>query len=391
MYASAWLKYHYPAAFTCALLANQPMGFYSPLTLIQDARRHGATVLPADINHSQARPTLEPVVTPENGTGAAGQMAIRLGLAAVRGLGDEQAETIAAGQPYTDLEDFARRTDLPEPALEALATAGAFASLGLNRRQALWSAAPLARTPSAGMLPGTAPALAAPDLAPMTAVEETIADLWATGTSATSHPVQHARAHLKRCGALTADAFKTGAAPGTLVAVGGLVTHRQRPPTAGGVLFLSLEDETGLVNVICQPHIWERQRRAALQSAGLLVHGTAERRDGAVNLVAHPPRPAHPRPRRPQQGLPMTAARPRFGIRAGQRTPKPGDGPAERPIQSTPARSRGRHGRHHDNPRPQRPAPGRAYRGRRPHRAPASGDRGHARLRPAPRLPTVHA
>ncbi|WP_033354285.1 error-prone DNA polymerase [Kitasatospora aureofaciens] len=282
VYASAWLKFHYPAAFTCALLANQPMGFYSPLTLIQDARRHGVTVLPADINHSQARPTLEPAPP---GSGGGGQPAIRLGLAAVRGLGDEQAEAIAAGQPYTDLEDFARRTALPEPALEALATAGAFASLGVNRRQALWSAGLLART-SAGMLPGTAPALTAPDLAPMTAVEETIADLWATGSSATAHPVQHARAHLERCGAMTADAFKTGAAPGTLVAVGGLVTHRQRPPTAAGVLFLSLEDETGLVNVICQPHIWERQRRAALQSAGLLVHGTAERRDGAVNLVA---------------------------------------------------------------------------------------------------------
>ncbi|MET8624636.1 error-prone DNA polymerase [Kitasatospora sp. NPDC004669] len=282
VYASAWLKHHYPAAFTCALLANQPMGFYSPLTLIQDVRRHGVTVLPADINHSKAQPTLEPA---PSGSGGEAGPAIRLGLAAVRGLGDEQAETIAAGQPYTDLEDFARRTDLPEPALEALATAGAFASLGLNRRQALWSAAPLART-SAGMLPGTAPALAAPDLAPMTAVEETIADLWATGSSASAHPVQHARSHLERCGALTADAFKNGATAGTLVAVGGLVTHRQRPPTAGGVLFLSLEDETGLVNVICQPHIWERQRRAALQSAGLLVHGTAERRDGAVNLVA---------------------------------------------------------------------------------------------------------
>ncbi|MFJ9777206.1 OB-fold nucleic acid binding domain-containing protein [Kitasatospora sp. NPDC101157] len=258
------------------------MGFYSPLTLIADAKRHGVTVLAADINHSQARPTLEPAPP---GSGGEDQPAIRLGLAAVRGLGDEQAEAIAAGQPYTDLEDFARRTDLPEPALEALATAGAFASLGVNRRQALWSAGLLART-SAGMLPGTAPALTAPDLAPMTAVEETIADLWATGTSATAHPVQHSRAYLERCGAMTADEFKTGAAPGTLVAVGGLVTHRQRPPTAGGVLFLSLEDETGLVNVICPPQIWERQRRAALQSAGLLVSGTAERRDGAVNLVA---------------------------------------------------------------------------------------------------------
>ncbi|MFB7619465.1 error-prone DNA polymerase [Kitasatospora sp. NPDC056181] len=288
VYASAWLKYHYPEAFTCALLANQPMGFYSPLTLINDARRHGVTVLPVDINHSAGAPTLEPL-TPAAGDGegaAPGRPAIRLGLSAVRGLGPDQADTIAAGRPYTDLEDFARRSALPAPVLEALATAGAFASLGVTRRQALWSAGLLARTTD-GMLPGTAPALTAPASLPeMTAIEETIADLWATGASATAHPVQHARPHLQRCGALTAADFKAGAAPGALVAVGGLVTHRQRPPTAGGVLFISLEDETGLVNIICQPHVWERQKRVALQNAGLLVHGTAERRDGAINLVA---------------------------------------------------------------------------------------------------------
>ncbi|MDH6129932.1 error-prone DNA polymerase [Kitasatospora sp. GP82] len=284
VYASAWLKRHYPEAFTCALLANQPMGFYSPLTLIQDAKRHGVRVLAADVNHSRAQPTLEPAGTKQT-AGAVGRPAIRLGLAAVRGLGDDQADAIASGQPYSDLEDFARRTVLPASALEALATAGAFASLGTTRRQALWSAGLLART-TEQMLPGTAPALTAPGGVPeMTAIEETIADLWATGTTL-AHPVQHARRHLDRCGAMTCAAFKSDAAPGTLVAVGGLVTHRQRPPTAGGVLFISLEDETGLINIICQPHVWERQRKTALGNAGLLVYGTAERRDGAVNLVA---------------------------------------------------------------------------------------------------------
>ncbi|MEV7021927.1 error-prone DNA polymerase [Kitasatospora sp. NPDC093558] len=301
VYASAWLKHHYPEAFTCALLANQPMGFYSPLTLIQDARRHGVTVLPADINTSSAGPTLEPAAAggspsdrppsdrppsdrPASDRPPSDRPAIRLGLADVRGLSADQAESIAAGQPYTDLEDFARRTALPVPVLEALATAGAFAGLGLTRRQALWSAGLLAHTTD-GMLPGTATALTAPALPEMTAVEETIADLWATGTSAT-HPVQHARPHLERCGALTAADFKDTATPGALISVGGLVTHRQRPPTAGGVLFISLEDETGLVNIVIQPHVWERQRRIALGNAGLLVHGTAERRDGAINLVA---------------------------------------------------------------------------------------------------------
>ncbi|RKE02899.1 error-prone DNA polymerase [Streptomyces sp. TLI_171] len=298
VYASAWLKLHYPAAFTCALLANQPMGFYSPTTLIQDVRRRGVTVLAADVNHSSAQPTLEPepaARTSTTGGGGRGggdnrdgeqRFAIRLGLADVRNLGDDQAEQIAAGRPYADLEDFARRTRLPEPALEALATAGAFRSLGLSRRQALWSAGALACA-GADTLPGTAPALAPDvDLPAMTPVEETIADLWATGTSVTAHPVQHARAHLQRCGALTAADLKTVHAGGEPVAVGGLVTHRQRPPTAGGVLFLSLEDETGLVNVIVQPHVLERHRRAAMQSAGLLIHGTLERRDGASNLVA---------------------------------------------------------------------------------------------------------
>ncbi len=290
VYASAWLKLHHPAAFTCALLANQPMGFYNPTTLIQDARRHGVTVLPADVNHSAAAPGLEPAparaAAGAAGGGADRGLAIRLGLAAVRGVGDEQAEAIAAGAPYADLEDFARRTRLTEPALEALATAGAFASLRVGRRQALWSAGALART-RGDTLPGTAPALA-PDieLAPMTPVEETIADLWATGTAVTAHPVQHAREHLRRCGALTAADLKGPVPTGELVAVGGLVTHRQRPPTAGGVLFLSLEDETGLVNVVVQPHVLQRHRRTALQSAGLLVSGTLERRDGATNLVA---------------------------------------------------------------------------------------------------------
>ncbi|MFE0457803.1 error-prone DNA polymerase [Kitasatospora sp. NPDC058965] len=285
VYASAWLKHHYPAAYTCALLANQPMGFYSPLTLIQDVRRRGVTVLAADVNHSDTAPTLEPApTTADDQDTAARQPAIRLGLGSVRDLGEEQADAIAAGRPYRDLEDFARRTGLAAPALEALATAGAFASLGLTRRQALWSAGLLSRT-RADMLPGTAPALIAPDLAPMTAIEETIADLWATGASATAHPVQHARPYLDRCGALTAAGFKQTPA-GQLVAVGGLVTHRQRPPTAGGVLFLSLEDETGLINVVVQPHVLERNRKTALANAGLLIYGTVERRDGAANLVA---------------------------------------------------------------------------------------------------------
>ncbi|MFE9425568.1 error-prone DNA polymerase [Kitasatospora sp. NPDC006697] len=276
VYASAWLKHHYPAAFTCALLANQPMGFYSPLSLISDARRHGVRVHPVDANTSAAGPTLE---------GPRDAPAIRLGLATVRGLGEEQAAAVAAGQPYRDLEDFAHRTRLPAAALEALATAGAFRCFGLTRRQALWAAGALAVSGEADPLPGTAPGGAAPELPAMTPVEETIADLWATGASADRHPVEHVRPALRHIGAVPA-AELAGLAHGSELIVGGLVTHRQRPPTAGGVLFLSLEDETGLINVVCNRAVWEPHRRTALDRAGLLVHGRLERQSGAVNLVA---------------------------------------------------------------------------------------------------------
>ncbi|MFE7530114.1 error-prone DNA polymerase [Kitasatospora sp. NPDC057542] len=287
VYASAWLKHHFPAAFTCALLANQPMGFYSPLSLVADVRRHGVRVRGVDVNASGAQPTLEPYRGPTPKpplTAGRPQPAIRLGLETVRGIGTPQAEAIVAGQPYAGLEDFARRTGLPGPVLEALATAGAFDCFGLTRRQALWAAGAFAGI-SAELIPGTTPGTEAPELPGMSPVEETIADLWATGTSATSHPLQHLRTQLERGGALCA-AQLPGVPPGTAVVVGGLVTHRQRPPTAGGVLFLSLEDETGLINVICNRPVWESQRRTALDRAGLLVHGHIERDRGATNLIA---------------------------------------------------------------------------------------------------------
>ncbi|OKJ08145.1 error-prone DNA polymerase [Kitasatospora sp. CB01950] len=287
VWASAWLKYHHPAAFTCALLANQPMGFYSPLSLITDVRRHGVRVRGVDVAVSAPGPTLEPGRHPSYPhplTAGTPQAAIRLGLTSVRGLGRAQAETIAAGRPYTDLEDFARRTALPRPIMEALATAGAFSCFGLSRRQALWTAGLYAAT-DPDSLPGTLPGADAPPLPAMTPIEETIADLWATGSSATSHPVQHLREALHRSGAVTAAALQH-VPPGTPVVVGALVTHRQRPPTAGGVLFLSLEDETGLINVICNRPVWEAHRRTVLERAGLLVHGTVERTHGATNLIA---------------------------------------------------------------------------------------------------------
>jgi error-prone DNA polymerase len=298
VYASAWLKRYYPAAFTAALLRNQPMGFYAPHSLINDARRHGVTVLGVDVNASDALATLEGF-GPAGQTGAdqteAGQQgagqggpAIRLGLSAVRNLGTPAAERIAAGRPYRDLEDFATRARLPAAALEALATAGAFGCFGLSRRAALWAAGAAASLRE-GQLPGTATGLTAPPLPGMTPSEETLADLWATSTYGT-HPVAHIRAALDARQVLTAAAVRE-ADDGAGVAVAGLVTHRQRPPTARGVVFLSLEDETGMVNVICLPPVWERHQPAATAAPALAIWGRVERTGGAVNLVADILRP----------------------------------------------------------------------------------------------------
>jgi len=294
VYASAWLKCYYPAAFTAALLRAQPMGFYSPASLVSDVRRHGVEVRSVDVNASAVLATLENIpngrapcgpaaLDPAGGQPVAGQPAIRLGLADVRNLGADAAAAVVAGQPYRDLEDFARRTRLPAPALEALATAGAFGCFGIGRREALWAAG-AAATIRAGQLPGTTPGLAAPPLPPMTAAEETFADLWATGTYGT-HPIEHIRPDLAEQGVIEAEALRA-ARPGANVTVAGLVTHRQQPGTARGVVFLSLEDETGMVNIICPPAVWERHRRVALDASALIIFGRVERLDGAVSLLA---------------------------------------------------------------------------------------------------------
>jgi error-prone DNA polymerase len=211
------------------------------------------------------------------------QPAIRLGLSEVRNLGTQAAAAVVAGQPYRDLEDFARRTRLPVPALEALATAGAFGCFGISRREALWAAG-AAATIRPGQLPGTTPGLAAPSLPAMTAAEETFADLWATGTYGT-HPIDHIRPDLANQGVIEAADLKA-AQPGAVVAIAGLVTHRQQPGTARGVVFLSLEDETGIANVICPPAVWERHRRVAMEANALVVVGVVESMDGAASLLA---------------------------------------------------------------------------------------------------------
>ena len=293
VYASAWLKCYYPAAFTAALLRAQPMGFYAPASLISDVRRHGVTVRGVDVNASGVLATLEKsedngnvaagLDPPAGGAPVPGQPVIRLGLSEVRNLGTRVAEEIVARQPYADLEDFARRTTVPVAALEALAMGGAFECFGVSRREALWAAG-AAATARADQLPGTTLGMTAPQLPAMTAAEETFADLWATGTYGT-HPIEHIREMLDERGALRADQL-VSAENGRNVLVGGLVTHRQQPGTARGVVFLSLEDETGMANIICPPNVWHRFRRIGVEANALLIHGRIERLDGAVSLLA---------------------------------------------------------------------------------------------------------
>jgi error-prone DNA polymerase len=292
VYASSWLKRYYPAVFTTALLNNQPMGFYAPQTLIADARRHGVVIRGVDINASDVKAVLEdpvPVVSDHPHAPAEPQPAIRLGLATVRNLGKDAAQAIADGRPYASLTDLVQRVRVPLPALEALATAGAFGCFGLDRREAMWAVGALAGT-GPGQLAGTTPGTVAPKLPTMTPVEQTFADLWATGSSPDSHPVQHIRAELEELGAVPANKLAS-MKHGEQMLVGGLVTHRQRPPTANGTVFMNIEDETGMVNVICPQKVWERQRRIALDSSALLIDGRLERAEGAINLLAMRLRP----------------------------------------------------------------------------------------------------
>ncbi|HEX5594509.1 MAG TPA: error-prone DNA polymerase [Micromonosporaceae bacterium] len=296
VYASAWLKRYHPGPFLAALLNAQPMGFYSPQSLVDDARRHGVEVRRPDINASGVKAVLES--TPGTRWGSApgepphrwglGGPAVRLGLSSVRALGEELAEKIVAertaGGPYQDMPDLARRVGLAATHLEALATADAFAGFGLTRREALWAAGAAAQD-KPDRLPGTVTGATAPTLPGLEEVDKLIADVWATGLSPESHPAQFIRPQLDALGAV--PIARLGRVEhGRRVRVGGIVTHRQRPATAGGVTFLNLEDETGMLNVTCSPGLWQRHRKVARTSTALAVRGRLERHEGVINLIA---------------------------------------------------------------------------------------------------------
>jgi error-prone DNA polymerase len=280
VYSSAWIKLHEPAAFCAALLNAQPMGFYSPHSLVQDAHRHGVEVHRPDLVRSEAGAVLEPCA------GSHHDVAVRLGLGSVRGIGSDLAEEVVAereaGGPFLDAADLSRRTGLTRPQLEALATAGAFEAQ--NRREALWAAGAAAQS-KPGRLPGIVTGTDAPTLPGMTAHEEALADLWATGMTAEGHPTRFVRDVLDRLGVVTASGLAAHPTDAKVV-VGGVVTHRQRPATAGGTIFINLEDETGLVNVVCSKGCWARHRHVARTAPAMLVRGRLERAEGVTNVIA---------------------------------------------------------------------------------------------------------
>lgn len=298
VYHSSWFKMHYPAAFLAGLLRNQPMGFYSPQSLVADARRHGVSVLRPDVLRSAVSADLEPksrepesACRPEFAWLLPHRMdeefAVRLGLDSVKGIGADLAQRIVQARaklsrPFHDVTEFSRCTGASTSQIEALATAGALDGLGVSRREGLWAAGYAERPEH---LPGTTPRPVMPALPGMSTLEVTLADLWATGISTERHPMEHLREHLRAEG-IDAVADLSEVEGGTRVRVGGVVTHRQRPGTAQGITFLNLEDETGMLNVVCSVGVFTRYRRLARNAIAVVIRGVLERQDGVINLMA---------------------------------------------------------------------------------------------------------
>ncbi|MBD2758840.1 error-prone DNA polymerase [Yimella sp. cx-573] len=315
VYASSWLKLHYPAAFLAALLRAQPMGFYSAQTLVGDARRHGVIVRPPHLHLSEVYADLEALDDPppandrpdclrdheqeeigdfdpsrpddtaqhRRDTG----FAVRLGFEEIKGLGEAAAERIvearSAGQ-FIDLADLSRRAELDAEQLEALALSGALDCIAGTRRNALWRSAEAAAVRQ-GQLDLTVPYQ--PPLLPLLTAGEILQhDLQSTGISPADHPISHNRKSLDARGVRPITSC-LHVESGRRIEVAGVVTHRQRPATAGGITFLNLEDETGLLNVIVSQGVWHRYRRIARSAPAMVIRGILERSpENITNLIA---------------------------------------------------------------------------------------------------------
>jgi len=275
-YLTAYLKCHYLPEFTCALLNAQPMGFYSPATIVEDARRHRLEVRPICVRASGWDCTIEPRADQAGGD-------LRMGLRYVKSLSSQEGERIMAARPFVDLEDFARRTQLARDALDALAQAGALESFGGSRRDALWNVRglskthkdplPLAHDDKKPTLPGLNP------------LDTILWDYRISSHSARGHPLQHLRQQLRAQG-LPAAIDVPALGDGKRIRYAGLVICRQRPGTASGVVFMTLEDEGGILNVIVWPKVYDQFALIARTSSFLGVTGRLQIESGVIHLVA---------------------------------------------------------------------------------------------------------
>ncbi|MFM0353351.1 error-prone DNA polymerase [Paraburkholderia nemoris] len=279
VYASSWLKCHEPEAFLAAMLNSQPMGFYSPSQLVQDAQRHGVKVLPVDVTVSGWDSTLVKL-------DGIGRPAVRLGLSLLRGMKDGAAERIEnarAVRPFGSVKDMARRAQLDRKDLHVLADANALAALAGNRREALWQS--VAAVPDKDMLAAATVEDETPELGAPTEAHDIVADYRSIGLTLGRHPLELLRPQLLANRLMPASTLRTYR-DGRLARGCGLVTVRQRPGTAKGVLFVTLEDETGNVNVIIWPSLFEKQRKEALGASLLAVYGTWQCQGEVRHLVA---------------------------------------------------------------------------------------------------------
>jgi len=282
VYASAWLKHHYPEVFCACLLNSQPMGFYAPAQLVQDARRHGVDILPIDINHSMWDATLEPGIN-------SNRCALRLGFRMVKGLAERDVEQLLAarGNGYSSTEEIAHKTGCSRSALTCLAQADAFRSLHLGRREAVWKTSALqTKLPPlaahAEMLPPQEPDVALPAL---TASQQVVRDYRSTGITLREHPMSFLRSTLAMRRMVTAEQLQK-VPHGRIVTVAGLVLSRQQPMTAKNTIFLTLEDETGTINVIVWKHVHEKHRRSVYGGTLLCCQGELQRAGLVTHLIA---------------------------------------------------------------------------------------------------------
>jgi len=276
-YASAYLKAHHPTAFLIGLLNAWPMGFYHPATLLKDAQRHGVEVRSINVQRSGWRCRWEDRDRPHR----LPRGAVRLGLRFVRGLRKEKGEAIEKAQPFTSAEDLARRCHLRDKELNALAQVGALAPLGLSRRQALWQVSRLAKP--AGPLYESEPDRAPSPLPEMGPMDEMVADFDGTGVTVGDHPLAYLRPQLSAQGVTPAAVLERMPA-GQKVKIAGSVIVRQRPGTAKGILFVTVEDETGMAQAIVHRDLLQENRQIIASSPGLVVEGELQRRDGSISV-----------------------------------------------------------------------------------------------------------